>query len=85
MVRELTGPTVLRGKPGMIVSDNGTELNSNAVLAWCGEIGVEWYYIAPGRPMQNGYVESLAVCAMNCSTRRCSSALPMPVSRSPLG
>jgi putative transposase len=36
----------------------GTELTSNAVLAWCGEIGVEWHYIAPGRPMQNGYVES---------------------------
>ena len=42
----------------LIVSDNGTELTSNAVLAWCGEIGVEWHYIAPGRPMQNGYVES---------------------------
>ena len=37
---------------------NGTELTSNAVLAWCGELGVEWHYIAPGRPMQNGYVES---------------------------
>lgn len=32
-----------RGKPGMIVSDNGTELTSNAVLAWCGEMGVEWH------------------------------------------
>lgn len=42
----------------MIVSDNGTELTSNAVLAWCGEIGGEWHYIAPGKPMQNGYVES---------------------------
>lgn len=36
----------------------GTELTSNAVLSWCGEIGVEWHYIAPGKPMQNGYVES---------------------------
>lgn len=35
-----------------------TELTSNAVLAWCGEIGVEWHYIAPGKPMQNGFVES---------------------------
>jgi putative transposase len=35
-----------------------TELTSNAVLAWCGEIGVEWHYFAPGKPMQNGYVES---------------------------
>jgi hypothetical protein len=57
-VRELTELITQRGKPGMIVSDNGTELTSNAVLAWCGEIGVEWHYIAPGKPMQNGYVES---------------------------
>ena len=58
VVRELTDLIAERGKPGMIVSDNGTELTSNAVLAWCGEIGVEWHYIAPGKPMQNGYVES---------------------------
>ncbi|WP_430448561.1 IS3 family transposase [Rhodophyticola sp.] len=58
VVRELTQLIAQRGKPGMIISDNGTELTSNAVLAWCGEIGVEWHYIAPGKPMQNGYVES---------------------------
>ncbi|MBA17602.1 MAG: IS3 family transposase [Sphingomonas sp.] len=58
VVRELTHLITQRGKPGMIVSDNGTELTSNAILAWCGQIGVEWHYIAPGRPMQNGYVES---------------------------
>ncbi|HAD18358.1 MAG TPA: IS3 family transposase [Erythrobacter sp.] len=58
VVRELTELIARRGKPGMIVSDNGTELTSNAVLAWCGEIGIEWHYIAPGKPMQNGYVES---------------------------
>ncbi|HOT84118.1 MAG TPA: IS3 family transposase [Candidatus Defluviicoccus seviourii] len=58
VVRELVDLIAERGKPGMIVSDNGTELTSNAVLAWCGEIGVEWHYIAPGKPMQNGYVES---------------------------
>ncbi|MBM0171440.1 IS3 family transposase [Altererythrobacter sp. C41] len=58
VVRELTELIAKRGKPGMIVSDNGTELTSNAVLSWCGEIGVEWHYIAPGKPMQNGHVES---------------------------
>ena len=58
VVRELTELIAQRGRPGMIVSDNGTELTSNAVLAWCGQMQVEWYYIAPGRPMQNGYVES---------------------------
>ena len=39
--RELTESIETRGKPGMIVSDNGTELTSNAVLASCGEMGVE--------------------------------------------
>ena len=53
VVRELTELIARRGKPGMIVSDNGTELTSNAVLAWCGELGVEWHYIAPGRPLRN--------------------------------
>lgn len=57
VVRELTQLIAQRGKPGMTVSDIGTELTSNAVLAWCGEIGVDWHYIAPGKPMQNGYVE----------------------------
>jgi transposase InsO family protein len=58
VVRELAELIAQGGKPGMIVSDNGTELTSSAVVAWSGELGVEWHYIAPGRPMQDGYVES---------------------------
>ncbi|WP_430253327.1 IS3 family transposase [Neorhizobium sp. DAR64872/K0K18] len=58
VARELTALVERRGKPGMIVSDNGTELTSNAILAWSKDHKVEWHYIAPGRPMQNGYVES---------------------------
>lgn len=42
----------------MIVSDNGTELTSHAVLRWVEETGVEWHYIAPGKPVQNAFVES---------------------------
>ena len=42
----------------MIVSDNGTELTSNAILVWQQQRSVEWLYIAPGKPMQNGFVES---------------------------
>lgn len=38
--------------------DNGTELTSNAILKWQGDRKVEWHYIAPGKPMQNGFVES---------------------------
>jgi putative transposase len=42
----------------MIVSDNGTELTSHAMLRWQQERGVAWHYIAPGKPQQNGFVES---------------------------
>ena len=58
VARELTALIERRGKPGMIVSDNGTELTSNAILKWCAEHKIEWHYIAPGKPMQNGFVES---------------------------
>jgi transposase InsO family protein len=58
VVRELAELIRHRGKPGMIVSDNGTELTCNAVLAWCSEAAINWHYIAPGKPMQNGYAES---------------------------
>jgi putative transposase len=58
VVRELDRIVEIRGSPRMIVSDNGTELTSNAVLAWQQDRDVEWHYIAPGKPMQNGFVES---------------------------
>ena len=29
-----------------------------AILRWCQESGVEWHYIAPGKPQQNAFVES---------------------------
>ena len=58
VVRELDRIIETRGYPRMIVSDNGTEFTSNAILAWQQERGVEWHYIAPGKPMQNGFVES---------------------------
>jgi transposase InsO family protein len=58
VARELTDLIARRGKPKMIVSDHGTEFTSNAILAWSKDHRVEWHYIAPGKPMQNGYVES---------------------------
>ena len=74
VVRELDRIGELRSYPSMIVSDNGTELTSNAILAWQQEHGVEWHYIAPGKPMQNGFVEaSTADCVTNASTNTCSA------------
>ncbi|BAQ70289.1 transposase, IS1477 [Rhodovulum sulfidophilum] len=58
VVRELDALMLRRGQPAMVVSDNGTELTSTAVLSWCQRTGIEWHYIAPGKPMQNGFVES---------------------------
>ena len=57
-MRELIDLIARRGKPGMIVSDNGTELTSNAVLEWCGAARITWHYITPGKPTQNAFVES---------------------------
>ena len=47
-----------RARPAMIVSDNGTEFTSMAILRWSKERDVEWHYIAPGKPQQNGFIES---------------------------
>ena len=58
VARELDNIVSQRGKPRTIVSDNGTELTSNAILGWSDETGVGWHYIAPGKPTQNGFVES---------------------------
>ena len=58
VARELTALIARRGKPAMIVSDNGTEFTSNAILGWAGAHRIDWHYIAPGKPTQNAFVES---------------------------
>ncbi len=47
-----------RGLPSQIRSDNGPEFTSRALDQWVYEQGLRWHYIQPGRPMENGYVES---------------------------
>ena len=46
------------GKPACIVSDNGTEFTSRAILKWAGDNGADWHYIDPGKSQQNGFIES---------------------------
>ncbi|GGE50585.1 transposase [Niveispirillum cyanobacteriorum] len=58
MARELDALIARRGRPATIVSDNGTEMTSRAMLEWTNRTGVDWHYIAPGKPQQNGFVES---------------------------
>lgn len=59
VVRELEYLVHLRGKPEVIISDNGPELTSKAVLIWAARHQIDWHYITPGKPQQNGFTESL--------------------------
>ena len=58
VARDLDALVRIYGKPACIVSDTGTEFTSKAILKWANDNGVEWHYIDPGKPQQNGYIES---------------------------
>ena len=58
VARELDRAIAERGMPKTIVSDNGTEFTSMATLKWVQDTGINWHYIAPGKPQQNGFIES---------------------------
>ncbi len=58
VTRELDRIIADRGRPGTIVSDNGTEFTSMAILRWVQDTGIDWHYIAPGKPTQNAFIES---------------------------
>lgn len=58
IARELDRIIEERGKPRMIVSDNGSEFTSNAILQRADRTKVDWHYIAPGKPIQNAFIES---------------------------
>ena len=47
-----------RGRPENVRSDNGPEFTSRRMLAWSEERKTQLVHIQPGRPMQNGHVES---------------------------
>jgi putative transposase len=47
-----------RGLPVRIVIDHGTEFTSKALDQWAYENQVTLHFITPGRPMENGYIES---------------------------
>lgn len=67
VARELTALIARRGKPGLIVSDHGTEFTSNAMLAWSEQTGVPWHFIVPGKPMRD-------MASARRSTRRCGTS-----------
>jgi len=58
VARELDAIISVRGQPATVVSDNGTEFTSTAILTWCQRTKIDWHYIAPGKPTKNAFVES---------------------------
>lgn len=47
-----------RGKPTNVRCDNGPEFTSRHFLSWCEERRIAVRHIQPGKPMQNGHIES---------------------------
>lgn len=47
-----------RGKPESIRCDNGPELTSRHILGWSEDQKISLIHIQPGKPMQNGHIES---------------------------
>ncbi len=58
VARELDALVRIYGRPGCIVSDNGTEFTSRAILRWADQHAIPWHYIDPGKPQQNAFIES---------------------------
>ena len=58
VARELATLFDTRGKPQTVVSDNGTEFTSNAIVKFVDDRKFDWHYIAPGKPTQNAFIES---------------------------
>lgn len=61
----LTRVGITRGLPAVITVDNGTEFTSRALDHWAYRNGVKLDYIRPGKPTENGFIESF-----NAAVRR---------------
>jgi len=58
VARELATLFDTRCKPTTVVSDNGTDFTSNAILTFADDRKIDWLYIAPGKRTQNAFIES---------------------------
>jgi Transposase and inactivated derivatives len=48
----------LHGKPRSITVDHGTEFTSRALDEWAYRNGIALDFIRPGKPVENGFIES---------------------------
>jgi putative transposase len=76
VIRVLEQLIEMHGKPAALRVDNGAEFTAHAFTEWCEEQKIELFYIEPGKPDQNAFVErfndSIAPTARKCWTHTCS-------------
>ena len=58
VVEQMKHLVAVRGVPESITTDNGSEFAGQAMEVWAYQTGVKLDFIRPGRPVQNGYIES---------------------------
>jgi putative transposase len=58
VIRVLQRLLIERGVPESLRSDNGPEFTSRRMIGWAEERKLTLIHIQPGKPMQNGHVES---------------------------
>ncbi len=58
IIRTLDRVIEVRGKPAVIRADNAPEFTSKDLELWAKDLDITIQYIQPGKPTQNGYIES---------------------------
>jgi putative transposase len=58
VVEQMKRLAASRGLPESITTDNGSEFGGKAMEAWAYQAGVKLDFIRPGKPVENGYIES---------------------------
>jgi len=58
VVTQLERVSTVRGVPESITADNGGEFAGKAMDIWAHQAGVKLNFIRPGRPVENGFIES---------------------------
>lgn len=58
VVEQMKRLVKLRGTPESITADNGGEFAGRSMELWAYQVGVKLDFIQPGKPVENGYIES---------------------------
>jgi putative transposase len=58
VIKNLKAAISLKGRPKAIICDNGSEFCSIEFERWATRNHIDLYYIEPGKPVQNCYIES---------------------------